>query len=113
MFSGSLADRLCADGWIPGRPKELTPGAHVCLAFSSAEDFHFYRLGPDGWSHKTGDEAAEQVADPFSDAARRGYTNFDGWWTVPHSTSSNRPRSRLRDMEHELLHLFGDEPPAE
>jgi hypothetical protein len=121
--SQPLQQRLQADGWLPGRPTGRTEGAHICVAFEEANaqvpglvDYHFYRLGPDGWSHRLGDNAATPCDNPFVDARRLGFHRFQGWWTVPHSPEANLVVANFFTeavAARGLEHLFDPDPALE
>lgn len=120
---GELVQQLHADGWTPGAPQAPTGDCHLALAWFglpetdhfgiTRRDFHFYRLGPDGWVHKPGDYAARLVEDPVRDALRRGYPDFVGLWTVWHDPNRNHARGRFAQTEHWLNVLTGAPVPVD
>ena len=110
-----LRDALAVDGWVPGR--KPAAGAHIAVAFCGEvvgeRDCHFYRLGPDGWSHRSGNAASELVENPFTDAFHRGYRTFAGWWLVPHAEEQNRVRHLRREIELPQLAAAGQPGPLD
>jgi hypothetical protein len=115
-----LAQRLLADGWISGLPDKVTAEAHICVAFEGVDsevpgllDYHFYRLGPDGWSHRLGDNAAERCDNPFTGAKARQYGRFHGWWTVPHNPAHNLVVNDFYQKERALRGPGGPPPTLE